>query len=370
MAIHVPFNNLRSRLERHRDVLDEAYAAVIDSAYLVLGPNVTRFEEEFASFIGTDACVGVANGTDALELALRSVGVGPNSLVATTANAGGYTSTAIRSIGANPVYADVDPKSHTLTLQAATGAIAAGADVVVLTHLYGQLAPDTVAIAKLCEDRGVPLIEDCAQSHGAQSGGKLAGSFGTASAFSFYPTKNLGAIGDGGAVCTDSETAERVGRLRQYGWSSKYTVGSEGGRNSRLDELQAAFLLAMLPSLPSDNAERVAIATRYTASIDSPHIELPPLAAPEHVAHLFVVQSDFRDDLHDHFEQHGVSTAIHYPIPDHHQPVVEQDGDWSLLVTERLATRILSLPCYPGMPAGEVDHVIATANAFEPGAER
>ena len=369
MAIHVPFNNLRHRLERHRAGLDAAYAAVIDSAYVVLGTNVTRFQDEFAAFVGTEACIGVANGTDALELALRGIGIDADSVVATAANAGGYTSTAIRSIGAAAHYTDVDAMTHTMDLDAATKAIAQGVDAIVLTHLYGQLAPDTAAIAHACTENDVALIEDCAQAHGAQTNGQVAGSFGVASAFSFYPTKNLGAIGDGGAVCSDSDTASRISQLRQYGWSSKYTTDVTAGRNSRLDELQAAFLLAMLPSLAEENAERVAIAQRYVAGIDSRHIELPQVASPEYVAHLFVIQSNHRDDLEQHFKQHDVSTAVHYPIPDHHQSVVTNHQDWSLPATELLAERILSLPCYPGMEEREVSYVIECANAYVPNAQ-
>lgn len=366
MTLVVPFNNLRHRVDRHRVALDAAYGAVADSGWLVLGEHVANFETAFAEFVGVEACVGVANGTDAIELALRGTGSGPGSVVATAANAGGYAASAIRSIGATPVFVDVDPTTHTVTVDSLTPALEAGVDALVVTHLYGQLAPDIAAIADLCLEHNVVLVEDCAQAHGAQRDGRTAGSFGAAAAFSFYPTKNLGALGDGGAVCGGSEVAARVRSLRQYGWSAKYTTDSVGGRNSRLDELQAAFLLAMLPSLVAENAERVAIANRYLADITSSHVELPTIAAPQHVAHLFVMQTDHRDELREYLSSHGVSTDVHYPIPDHQQSVVAENATVSLPVTEELARRSVSLPCYPGLDIQAIDHVIACINDFDP----
>ena len=365
-ATAVPFNDLNVRIAQHRDGLDAAYREVMDSGWLVLGRNVTQFEEEFASYIGVEECVGVGNGTDALELALRAVGVEPGSTVATAANAGGYSSTAIRSIGARPLFVDVHSRTHTVTSETMHTALEAGIDAVVITHLYGQLAPDTSEIVDLCARYEVPVVEDCAQAHGAHIAGQMAGSFGDIAAFSFYPTKNLGAIGDGGAVCTTNDRASTVRTLRQYGWSAKYTTDTVGGRNSRLDELQAAFLRRLLSHLDDDNAERVRIAHRYIDGMDNPHIELPDISAPDHVAHLFVCQTDDRDALREHLSACSVSTDVHYPIPDHKQGIFDGQLAWPLPTSELLASRVLSLPCYPGLSKDAIDHVIASVNAFEP----
>ena len=251
-----------------------------------------------------------------------------------------------------------------MTAETVRPALDTGVDAVVVTHLYGQLAPEIAEIVAICRERDVPVIEDCAQAHGARNDAGMAGSFGDVAAFSFYPTKNLGAIGDGGAVCTDAQHAERVRTLRQYGWSKKYTTDSTGGRNSRLDELQAAFLRTFLPHLDADNAERVRIAQRYTAEIDSPHVEMPAISAPEHVGHLFVAQSDVRAAVRNHLTTCEVATDIHYPIPDHMQKVYQ--GSSTLPVTERLAERVFSLPCYPGLRDEAIDHVVASVNSFSP----
>lgn len=363
----VPFNDLNVRIAQHRDALDAAYQQVMDSGWLVLGQNVAQFETEFASYVGVEECVGLGNGTDALELALRAVGVKAGSKVATAANAGGYSATAIRSIGAHPVLIDVDPLTHTVTPETVSDALRAGVDSLVVTHLYGQLAPDTATIVDLCHSHDVPVVEDCAQAHGARTtAGKMAGSFADISAFSFYPTKNLGAIGDGGAVCANTERASQVRELRQYGWSSKYTTDTPGGRNSRLDEMQAAFLRCLLPHLDADNAERIRIARSYIDGIDNPHVEMPEITAPNHVAHLFVCQTSERDALRMHLSSHAIATDVHYPIPDHKQSIFEGNLPWQLPVTERLASRVLSLPCYPGLSDAAIAKVIEAVNAFQP----
>ena len=241
---------------------------VVDSGWYVLGSQVRDFEAAFADYVGVSHTVGVANGTDALVLALRALGVGAGSRVAMVANAGYYGSAAAALVGAEPMYVDVDAATLTMEPGSLSAVLAhEKTDAVIVTHLYGQMA-DMDRLSTLCRQAGVPLIEDGAQAHGAAWAGRQAGAWGAVGCFSFYPTKNLGALGDGGAVVTgDAELADRLRALRQYGWGRKYEVLSPGGGNSRLDELQAAVLLAKLPRLNAANAARRAIAGRYGAEL-------------------------------------------------------------------------------------------------------
>ncbi len=340
---------------------------VIDSERYVLGSYVNAFEAAFALYLGVDHAIGVANGTDALELALRGLGIGHGHRVLTVANAGFYGSTAILATGAEPVYADVDPTTLNLAPQALADALQQSQPIhaVIATHLYGQMA-DVTAIASLCHAAGVPLIEDCAQAHGARHAGRAAGAWGDVGCFSFYPTKNLGAVGDGGAlVTTDDALAERLRALRQYGWGSKYEVVRRGGRNSRLDELQAAVLVAKLPLLDSANAQRRSIAMRYTAAFAGTSLKAPVIDALHHVAHLYVIRSPRRGALRAHLAACGVASDIHYPVPDHRQPVhAGAYSDVTLPVSEAACRELLTLPCFPGMTDVQVAHVIETVNCF------
>jgi dTDP-3-amino-2,3,6-trideoxy-4-keto-D-glucose/dTDP-3-amino-3,4,6-trideoxy-alpha-D-glucose/dTDP-2,6-dideoxy-D-kanosamine transaminase len=342
--------------------LRDAAARVLASRWYVLGREVEGFEREFAAYCGVRHAVGLANGTDALELALRAAGVGTGSRVATVANAGYYTSTALAAIGAEPVYVDVGD-DLTMSPASLAGALA-GVQAVVVTHLYGKLAPIDEIVA-LARGRGVSVLEDCAQAHGAQRGGVRAGAFGAMACFSFYPTKNLGAIGDGGAIVTsDDALATRVRTLRQYGWSAKYRVEHAGGRNSRLDEIQAAFLRAKLPQVDRDNAARISIARRYQAGLSGLPIELPQWQGNDYVAHLFVIRTAERDALRMHLAAAGIGSDVHYPIPDHLQPVRGGAGGVSLPATERACREVLTLPCFPGLRGDEVDRVIAGVHSF------
>jgi dTDP-3-amino-2,3,6-trideoxy-4-keto-D-glucose/dTDP-3-amino-3,4,6-trideoxy-alpha-D-glucose/dTDP-2,6-dideoxy-D-kanosamine transaminase len=339
--------------------LRNAVHRVLSSRRYVLGEEVAAFEREFAEFCGTSACIGVANGTDALELALRGVGIAHGDRVATVANAGYYTCTALAAIGAQPVFVDID---ETLTLStAALEKALPDVKAIVVTHLYGRLAAieEIVALAGRYE---LPVIEDCAQAHGAQRGGRLAGSFGVAGCFSFYPTKNLGAIGDGGAIVTsDRNLVARARSLRQYGWSAKYCVDHPGGRNSRLDELQAAFLRVKLPRLAAWNADRVLIARRYCEGLDGLGLVLPRWRDGEYVAHLFVVRSHDRDAVRARLSMQGIGTDVHYPIADYRQPVRAAFSHSDLPATEAACNEVLTLPCYPGLTTGEVQRVIDAA---------
>ena len=338
---------------------------VIASQRYVLGAQVDAFEAAFAAYVGVQHAVSVANGTDALELALRALDIGPGHQVVTVANAGFYASTAIRMVGANPVYVDVDDRSLTMSPEALELALSSGSvRAVIVTHLYGQLA-DMPALAGLCDSAGVPLIEDCAQAHGARAQGRQAGAWGVIGCFSFYPTKNLGALGDGGAlVVGDADLARRLRRLRQYGWQDKYRVVSSGGRNSRLDEMQAAVLAAKLPRLDSANAERRAIASHYNQAFAGLPLRLPVSVGDDYVAHLYVVRSSRRDALRAHLADLGIASDVHYPLPDHWQPVLGGRQPAALPVTEAACGQVLSLPCFPGLPAACAARVAAAVRQF------
>ncbi|WP_156909517.1 DegT/DnrJ/EryC1/StrS family aminotransferase [Ottowia thiooxydans] len=342
---------------------------VVESQRYILGRHVQVFEEAFAAYVGVPHSIGVANGTDALEIALRALGMGPGRRVLTVANAGFYASTAIRTVGAEPVYAEIDTSTLNLSAEALSEALAdQRLDAVVVTHLYGRLA-NMPAIAPLCRAAGVPLIEDCAQAHGARQAGRLAGAWGDVGCFSFYPTKNLGALGDGGALVTaDKALAERMRALRQYGWGAKYEVAHEGGRNSRLDELQAAVLAAKLPLLDAANARRRAIAARYGAAFSHLPLQAPLADGEDDVAHLYVVRSARRDALRAHLASQGIASDVHYPVPDHRQPLLGTTlASLHLPATEAACAQILTLPCFVGMTDQQVGHVIAAVVSFHDG---
>ena len=362
----VPLNELRRNTERHAAALRAAFDRVVDAGSFILGPQVVAFEAEFAAFCGVAHCVGLANGSDALELALRAVGVSADDDVITVANAGMYSTVAIRALGARPRYVEIDDNTLTLAADRLAEAITPRTRAIIATHLYGRLA-SIDAIVRIARDRRIAVIEDCAQAHGARRGDSRAGSFGDIGCFSFYPTKNLGALGDGGAVTTDDAAlASRVRSLRQYGWAEKYTITMQGGRNSRLDELQAAMLRARLPHLERDNMERRHIVRAYSERIRHPLIRVPASPDESSVAHLAVIRSTRRDDLRQYLRSRNIGTDVHYPIPDHRQPVAQNESAVSLPLTERACAEILSLPCFPAMTNAEVDYVIDACNAWAP----
>jgi dTDP-4-amino-4,6-dideoxygalactose transaminase len=360
----IPLNDLSRTTPARARELEAALRRVTARGWYLLGPEVEAFEAELAAAIGVADCVGVASGTDALGLALAGVGCAPGDEVLTAANAGGYTVTACHATGLRPRLADVD--DATLCLSAATvdAALTQRTRAVVVTHLYGRLAA-VEEIVPLCRARGVAVVEDCAQAIGARRGDARAGASGDAAAFSFYPTKNLGALGDGGAVATDDPgVAERVRRLAQYGWEGKYRVALRGGRNSRLDELQAATLRASLPHLADWNGRRRTIALSYAEALDGTTARLACAAGPDHVAHLAVLRSPDRDGLRQRLEEAGVQTAIHYPIPDHRQPAWRDElGGAELPVTERATAEILTVPCFPELTDAEVERVAEALRA-------
>ena len=358
-------NDLQLHNHSLADTLRQAALRVIDSGWYAMGPEVERFERDFAHYCGVAHAVGVANGTDALELALRAVGVTAGDEIITVANAGFYTSTAVLAIGARPVYADIDADSLLLDPATLPALITPRSRAVVVTHLFGQLVPMAPVLA-LAQQHGLRVIEDCAQAHGAECHGQRAGSFGDAAAFSFFPTKNLGALGDGGAVITQQPAvAQQVRRLRQYGWSSKYTVEHGGARNSRLDELQAALLSVKLPHLDAWNRRRREIAARYASRIRHPAVRLPVVQGKEHVAHLYVIRCQQRDGLRQYLQDNGIASDIHYPVLDYQQPAVrELYRDVSLPVSEAAVSEILTLPCYPELTTAEIDAIADCINRW------
>lgn len=363
----IPVNSLSRHIAPLQAALSSIAGTIIASGYYVLGPNVKAFEQEFAQYCGAGHSISVANGTDALELSLKAMDIGAGDHVAVVANAAMYGTSAVLACGATPVFIDTHAEDGLMSVSSLRAAVDAGPPLkaVIVTHLYGKLA-DIEAIVTLCRARGIKVLEDCAQAHGAERGGRRAGSFGDIACFSFYPTKNLGALGDGGAIVTSDEPlALRATQLRQYGWTAKYTNSLAGGRNSRLDELQAALLRHMLPLLDGWNQRRREIANRYAAGLASNRIHNIGPVGPEHVAHLYVVRCDDRDALRAHLQAAGVQTEVHYPLCDHRQPCHGGRFDnVSLPVTEADANRVLTLPCFPELTDAEVDTVIAACNGF------
>ena len=362
------FNNLSCKISENHLLILDSIGKVLSSGWVILGPEVKNFEDAFARYLNANHCIGVANGTDAIELALKSFDLSNSDMIATVANAGAYTTNAILAIGAKPFFLDVDSETFNTTIEEVYRAIKAGVKAVVATHLYGLAIQEIDEIAKLCSKHSVYLLEDCAQSHGAKISNKFTGTFGDAGAFSFYPTKNLGALGDGGSVVTNNtEIASKVRGLRQYGWSTKYRIEIPGSRNSRLDEIQAAILQIFLPSLDLMNEKRRQIANRYSKEIKNAEVITPKNYTENYVAHLYVIKSQKRNSLKEHLKSNEIASDIHYPIPDHQQPFFgTQYKDLTLKNTEELSSIVLTLPCYPEMPEKDVEKVISTVNEWNP----
>ena len=344
----------------HQAEIDAAIRRVLDSGHHILGPEVSAFEKEFAAAIGTAHCVGVANGTDAVHIALRACGVGSGDVVATVSHTAVATVAAIELSGASPLLVDIEPDTFTLDPGKLDAALTAnpGVKALVLVHIYGQ--PASLTSVEVARRHGLLVIEDCAQSHGATLEGRTTGTWADAAAFSFYPTKNLAAIGDGGAVLTNSETiAARARELRQYGWRQRY-ISDSTGINSRLDELQAAILRVKLGSLSASNQRRRDLAARYTAGLVGTSITAPVTRpGASHVFHQYVVRSPQRDELLAALNSRNIPAAIHYPQPVHSQPAYAgrvQHSDLS--ETERACREILSLPLHPHLSEEAVDFTI------------
>ena len=353
----IPFNQLKPLHDLHTDEIAAAMRRVADSGWYILGPEVEAFEAEFADYHDVPFAVGVASGTDAIELALRAGDVGPGDEVITVAHTAMATVTAIENTGATPVLADIDGGSFTLDAQQANQAITAKTRAIVVVHLYGGPA-DLDALKAIAEAHNLLLIEDCAQAHGAEYKGQKVGSIGHFGAFSFYPTKNLGAYGDGGAVITrDAGLADKLRKLRNYGQTSRY-IHQSRGTNSRLDELQAAVLRVKLKYLDAHNQTRRELAAIYNNRLRA---AARPRTAPDirHVYHLYVIRDGRRDQLMTELKARGIGTLIHYPIPIHLQ-ASHRDlglGAGSLPETEKAAREIVSLPMYIGLTDADVIRV-------------
>jgi dTDP-4-amino-4,6-dideoxygalactose transaminase len=332
------------------------------------GPATEAFASAFACYIGVGHVLPVGNGTDALELALRAVGIGSGDEVITAPNAGGYSTIACRAIGADPVYADIREDDCTLDPKEVKPLLSPRVKAVVMTHLYGNLG-DISGIRAELSDAGredVVIIEDCAQAHGARRSGRIAGSLGDIATFSFYPSKNLGALGDAGAVVTDREDlAQRVKLLHQYGWEQRYRSVVPYGRNSRMDEIQAAILGVKLTFLDEMNRARRNILQTYREVLP-PGYRFCALEGEETVAHLAVLDCTARGEASDHFAKNGIRTDIHYPVLDCDQPAAQKLSMRSsnLLRARRTVKRILTLPCYPYMTSGEVATVCAALKSL------
>jgi dTDP-4-amino-4,6-dideoxygalactose transaminase len=363
--IRVPFGDSKRAYESIKSELDEAALRVLASGWYILGREVTAFEEAFAAFCGVGHAIGVGNGTEALYLALAALGVGRGDEVITVANAAIYEPLTILQAGARPVFADVDERTHTNEPELLEAAITPRTKAIMPVHLYGRMA-DMDAIMEVAHRHNLPVIEDCAQAHGARLGGRAAGSIGACGCFSFYPSKNLGALGDGGMIATDDVAlAAKLRRLRMYGWEKRYYTVDPGGINSRLDEIQAALLHVKLRHLPSWNDARRRIARRYDQLLAGTGLVLPDAPADEsHIYHLYVVQTKQRDQLQAALKERGIETAVHYPLPAHLQPVYQGlASPGSLPVTERLAGEVLSLPIYPELTDAEVEAVAAAVRS-------
>jgi dTDP-4-amino-4,6-dideoxygalactose transaminase len=345
--------------------LTKIASQVISSHQHILGKNVADFENNFAKYLEIKHCFGVANGSDALVIALRAIGIKANDEVATVANAGFYTCAALNQIGAKPIFIDIEAKTLQMDPEDLKAKISnSNIKAVVVTHLFGQVAP-IQEIVNICKKKSIKVIEDCAQAQGAQVNDQKVGTFGDMATFSFYPTKNLGAVGDGGAVVTNNQDlANKITRLRQYGWSEKYHVDNPFGMNSRLDEIQAAFLSQKLTKLDIWNKERISIANKYFSEFENNKIKLLE-GTLNGVVHLFVITTNKRIELIDHLNRNNVQYGIHYPIADHRQKVFEgRFENLTLPITEDSVEKIISLPVYPGMSSDKIHHVIEVINSF------
>lgn len=360
----IKFLDLKKINERFRGEMDAAVKRVLDNGWYLLGQEIEQFEKDFAAYCGVKHCVGVANGLDALKLIIKAYGFGPGDEIVVPANTYIASILAISDSGCTPVL--VEPKWETRLIDEdlIEAAITPRTKAIMVVHLYGR-AMEMTKVWAIAKRHGLKVIEDSAQAHGAMFNGRRTGNLGDASGFSFYPGKNLGCLGDGGAVTTnDAEIAAKVRALRNYGSDVKYHFPYRG-TNSRLDEIQAAWLGVKLPHLDADNARRREIAARYCAEISNPLVELPVNPNDESMVwHVFAVTCSKRDELQKCLAENGIQTVIHYPIPPHKQPCYAEWNERSYPVTERIHREILSLPISPVLTDDEVGEVIRVVNEF------
>jgi dTDP-3-amino-3,4,6-trideoxy-alpha-D-glucose transaminase len=340
-----------------------AIARVLDRAWFVLGPEVEAFEQEFAIASGAPHAIGTGSGTDAIAIILRALGIGPGDEVITTPLSAAYTALAVAMVGARPVFADVDHERMTIDPDAAERAVTSRTRALLPVHLYGQPA-DMPALSTIAEKHGLALVEDCCQAHLATCAGQAVGTFGVAGAFSFYPTKNLGALGDAGAILTrDTGLAERMKRIRNGGQADRYHH-VEIGVNSRLDELQAAILRVRLRSLRARTDRRRALAAEYRARLAGAPVHIPLEMEPGHVYHLFPVRTARRSALQAHLRSAGIETLVHYPVTIPRQPAFAAAEPPDCPHAVRAADEVLSLPLYPALPSSDVRVVADAVRSF------
>jgi len=357
----IPFLNLTPGADAVE--VRAAIDRVITRGWFVLGPELEAFERGFAAASQAAHAVGVGSGTDALAIALRVLGIGRGDEVITSPLSAAYSALAIMMVGARPVFADIDPARLTMDPDATAAAVTPRTRAIMPVHLYGQTA-DMPALMDVARRYNLVIVEDCCQAHLATCAGRPVGSFGTVAAYSFYPTKNLAALGDGGALTTnDPGLADHARRLRNGGQTDRYHH-AEFGVNSRLDEIQAAVLAARLQWLPRWTAERRALARRYRASLANAPVAVPPERDAGHVYHLFPVLSDSRSALQGYLKARGIETLIHYPVPIPRQPAVASEQPAECPVADRVSAQVLSLPLHPGMTPQAIDEIAAALHAF------
>ncbi|MBR1871014.1 MAG: DegT/DnrJ/EryC1/StrS family aminotransferase [Kiritimatiellae bacterium] len=361
----IKFLDLHKINDRFRKEMDEATARVLDSGWYLLGGEVERFERDFAAYCGVKHCIGVANGLDALNLIIKAYGFGPGDEIIAPANTYIASILAISENGATPVLVEPEWNTRLIDADLVEAAITPRTKAIMVVHLYGR-AVAMEKIRDIAKRHGLKIIEDAAQAHGAMYMGRRCGNLGDAGGFSFYPGKNLGCLGDGGAVTTnDDALAAKIRAIRNYGSDRKYHHIYKG-TNSRLDEIQAAWLAVKLPRLDADNAQRRAIAERYVREIANPLIELPKIPGDpqEHVWHIFAVTCPERDRLQEYLTANGIQTIIHYPTPPHRQDAYAELAHLRFPITERMHNEIISIPISPVMEDMEVEKVVEAMNAF------
>jgi dTDP-4-amino-4,6-dideoxygalactose transaminase len=368
MSIDIQVANPKASYAAHAEAIDGAIKQVLDSGYYILGDEVEAFESEFAIYCQAKYSVGVGNGTDALALAMLACGVQENDEVITVAHTAVATIAAIEQIGATPVFVDITQDSRCMDSAKITDVISEQTTAILPVHIYGHMA-DMPAIMKVAKQHNLLVIEDCAQAHGAALNDQRAGTYGDASAFSFYPTKNLGCIGDGGAVLTSFENIhEKLIMLREYGWQPRF-ISKIKGINSRLDEIQAAILRVKLPYLDAEIERRNWIAKRYDDAIGDSDLRKPSiLPAARHAMHLYVIETENRESFSDYMTEQGIATAKHYPFAVHQQPAYKDriKGADALPNTESLYNTNITIPLYPQMTDQEVDRVCHALNNWSP----
>ncbi len=355
-SLMIHCSNPHAQYLSHKEGINAAISKVLENGWYILGEECRLFETEFARYVGVEFGVGVGSGTEAIHVALRACGVGPGDEVITVAHTAVATVAAIEMAGAVPVFVDIEPDYYTLDTHKVEKLIGPKTKAIIPVHIYGH-AVDMEHVLSIARKHGLKVIEDCAQAHGAMYHGRRVGSLGHAACFSFYPTKNLGALGDGGMVVTnDKKIADEAKLLREYGWAERY-VSHISGWNSRLDEIQAAILRVKLRTLDKDNGARVALAKQYHTLLNKLEIVLPKeREGCQSVYHLYAIRTAKRDGLQHYLKEKGVGALIHYPVPIHLQPAYAQKikGANDLQVTESVAKEILSLPMYPELSEADV----------------